>query len=162
MGAEEIRAYLSYLATDRKIAASTQNIALSALLFLYSQVFRVDLPNIENIERARQTRHLPVVLTREEIKTLLSHIEGIEHFDNFLLCCESSCLERIGDEGLIDFDRGFHRYFWGESYRSCFHPIIIVLLHYLWFSLPHASLRISSRVIFFPSQIPASSKKDCS
>jgi len=112
MGAEEIRAYLSYLATNRKIAASTQNIALSALLFLYSQVFRVDLPNIENIERARQTWHLPVVLTREEIKTLLSHIEGIEHFDNFLLCCESSCLERIGDEGVIDFDRGFHRYFW--------------------------------------------------
>ena len=124
MGAEEIRAYLSYLATDRKIAASTQNIALSALLFLYSQVFRVDLPNIENIERARQTWHLPVVLTREEIKTLLSHIEGIEHFDNFLLCCESSRLERISDEGVIDFNRSFHRYFWGESYRSCFHPII--------------------------------------
>ena len=62
MGVEEIRTYLSYLATDRKIAASTQNIALSALLFLYRQVLRVDLPNIENIERARQTRHLPVVL----------------------------------------------------------------------------------------------------
>jgi integrase len=92
-------------------------------------VFRVDLPNIENIERARQTRHLPVVLTREEIKTLLSHIEGIEHFDNFLLCCESSRLERISNQRVIDFDRAFHRCFWGEFYRSRFHPIVIVLLN---------------------------------
>lgn len=79
MGVEEIRDYLSHLATDKKIAASTQNIALSALLFLYRQVLRVNLPNIENIERARQTRHLPVVLTREEVKNLLSNIEGVEH-----------------------------------------------------------------------------------
>ena len=72
MGVEEIRADLSYLATDGKIAPSTQNIALWALLFLYRQVLRVDFPNIENIERARQTRHLPVVLT-SEVKTLLSN-----------------------------------------------------------------------------------------
>jgi len=85
MGVEEIRAYLSYLATDRKIAASTQNIALSALLFLYRQVLRVDFPNIENIKRARQTRHLPVVLTREEVKTLLSNIEGVENLVTSLL-----------------------------------------------------------------------------
>lgn len=85
MGVEEIRAYLSYLATDRKIAASTPNIALSALLFLYRQVLRVDLPNIENIERARQTRYLPVVLTREEVKTLLSNIEGVENLVTSLL-----------------------------------------------------------------------------
>ncbi|WP_366930887.1 phage integrase N-terminal SAM-like domain-containing protein [Microcoleus sp. bin38.metabat.b11b12b14.051] len=68
-----MRADLSYLATDLKIAPSTQNIALSALLFLYRQVLRVDFPNIKNIERARQTRHLPVVLTREEVKNLLSN-----------------------------------------------------------------------------------------
>ena len=50
MGVEEICAYLSHLATDKKVAASTQNIALSALLFLYRQVMQVNLPNIENIE----------------------------------------------------------------------------------------------------------------
>ena len=44
MGVEEIRTYLSHLATDKKVAASTQNIALSALLFLYRQVLKVDLP----------------------------------------------------------------------------------------------------------------------
>jgi integrase len=79
MGVEEIRAYLSHLATDKKVAASTQNIALSALLFLYRQVMQVDLPNIENIERARRTKHLPVVLTRDEEKRLLANIEGVEH-----------------------------------------------------------------------------------
>jgi integron integrase len=78
MGVAEIRAYLSHLATDKKVAASTQNIALSALLFLYRQVLQVNLPNIDNIERARRPRHLPVVLTREEVKTMLSQIEGVE------------------------------------------------------------------------------------
>lgn len=67
MGVEEIRSYLSHLATDKKIAASTQNIALFALLFLYRQVLQVNLPNIDNIERARRTRRLPVVLTREMV-----------------------------------------------------------------------------------------------
>ena len=52
MGVGEIRAYLSHLAMDKDVAASTQNVALSALLFLYRRVLRVELPNIENIERA--------------------------------------------------------------------------------------------------------------
>ena len=54
IGLEEIRSYLSYLATDKKVAASTQNIALSALLFLYRQVLKVDFPYIDKIERARR------------------------------------------------------------------------------------------------------------
>jgi integron integrase len=85
MGVEEIRSYLSHLATDKKIAASTQNIALSALLFLYRQVLQINLPNIDNIERARRTRRLPVVLTREEVKIMLSHIEGVENLLTSLL-----------------------------------------------------------------------------
>ena len=60
LGVEEIRAYLSSLATDKKVAASTQNIALSALLFLYRQVLQVNLPHIDNIERARRPKRLPV------------------------------------------------------------------------------------------------------
>ena len=79
MGMEEIQAYLSYLATDKKVAASTQNIALSALLFLYRQVLQVNLPNIDNIERAKRKKRLPVVLTREEVKTILNQIKGVEH-----------------------------------------------------------------------------------
>ena len=54
MGIEEIRAYLSHLATHKNVEASTQNIALSALLFLYRQVLKSDLPDIDNIERLRE------------------------------------------------------------------------------------------------------------
>jgi hypothetical protein len=52
MGVSEIRDYLSYLATEKTVAASTQTVALSALLFLYRQVLEIDLPYIDSIERA--------------------------------------------------------------------------------------------------------------
>jgi site-specific recombinase XerD len=71
MGVDEIRAYLTHLAVQKNVAASTQNIALSALLFLYHQVLQVDLPDIDNIERARLPKHLPVVLTCNEVKRVL-------------------------------------------------------------------------------------------
>ncbi len=107
LGVEEIRVYLSHLATEKKVAASTQNIALSALLFLYRQVLQVNLPHIDNIERARRPKRLPVVLTREEIKTILSQIEGFEHLVVSLLygsgmrLMEGLCL-RVKD---IDFSQ---------------------------------------------------------
>ncbi|MCL6436866.1 MAG: phage integrase N-terminal SAM-like domain-containing protein [Leptolyngbyaceae cyanobacterium HOT.MB2.61] len=64
MGADEIRAYLSHLAIKRNVTASTQTIALSALLFLYRHVLQIELPYIDEIERTRQPARLPVVLTR--------------------------------------------------------------------------------------------------
>jgi site-specific recombinase XerD len=67
MGVNEIREYLSHLAIEKHVAASTQNIALSALLFLYKQVLVIDLPYIDNIERAKQPERLPVVFTQEEV-----------------------------------------------------------------------------------------------
>ena len=54
MGAEEIRLFLAHLAVEGKVAASTQNVALCALLFLYRNVLQVDLPYVEGIERARR------------------------------------------------------------------------------------------------------------
>ncbi len=77
MGAEEIRQYLSYLANVGQVSASTQNQALSALLFLYREVLNVDLPYIEGIERAKRPVRVPVVLTREECNKILSHLGGI-------------------------------------------------------------------------------------
>jgi hypothetical protein len=53
MGVEEIRAYLSYLAIERNVAASTQNVAFNALLFLYRDVLKIDLPLFDRVERAR-------------------------------------------------------------------------------------------------------------
>ena len=63
MGAPEVRANLSHLAVDKKIAASTQNVALSTLLFLYRQLLHLDLPDIEEIERPQRPKRLPTVFS---------------------------------------------------------------------------------------------------
>lgn len=70
--------FLTHLAVDRKVAASTQNQALSALLFLYREVLKRDLNGLEDIEPARRPSRLPVVLTRDEVKAVLNHISGEE------------------------------------------------------------------------------------
>jgi integron integrase len=76
MGAGEVEAFLSWLAMERKVAASTQNQALQSLLFLYRHVLRLDLPWLSNVVRAHAPRHLPVVLTRDEVRRVFAHIEG--------------------------------------------------------------------------------------
>lgn len=74
MGATEIEAFLSALASDRGVAASTQNQALAALLFLYKEVLDRDLPWLEGITRAKHSKHLPTVLTQAETAALLRHL----------------------------------------------------------------------------------------
>ncbi len=68
MGAPELTQFLSSLAVDRKVAASTQNQALSTLLFLYREVLDLDLPWLDEVVRAKRPLRLPVVLTREEVR----------------------------------------------------------------------------------------------
>lgn len=63
MGAPEIEAFLSALATDRGVSASTQNQALAAILFIYRDVLDRDLPWLDGITRAKRSQHLPTVLT---------------------------------------------------------------------------------------------------
>lgn len=82
MGATEIEAFLSHLAVDRYVAASTQNQALAALLFLYKEVLRVDLPWLSNIRRAKKPVRLPTVLTHQEVAAVLGRLEG-----TVALCC---------------------------------------------------------------------------
>jgi integrase len=76
MGADEIRQFLSHLAVEGRVAASTQNVALCALLFLYRDVPGVGLPYVEVIERAKRPARVPVVFTRSEVTTLLSKLSG--------------------------------------------------------------------------------------
>jgi integron integrase len=76
MGAEEVRQFLSHLAVEGSISASTQNVALCALLFLYRDVLRAELPYVEGIERAKRPARLPVVFTRAEAAALLSRLSG--------------------------------------------------------------------------------------
>lgn len=77
MGAAEIEAFLSALATDRNVTASTQNLALSSILFLYREVLEIDLPWLDNIVRAKKPKRLPTVLSEEEVKRLLACTEGM-------------------------------------------------------------------------------------
>ena len=75
MGADEVEKFLTHLAVELHVSASTQNQALAAILFLYRQVLEMKLPWLDNIVRARQSQHLPVVLTRREVHVLLGQIE---------------------------------------------------------------------------------------
>lgn len=74
LGATAVEAFLTDLATRLHVAASTQNQALAAILFLYRQVLNVDLPWLENIVRAVKPRHLPVVLARDEVRRVLAEL----------------------------------------------------------------------------------------
>ena len=76
MGAPEIEAFLSWLATGQRVSASTQNHALSALLFLYRHVLRIEVGAIEQVPRAKMPHRVPVVLSREEVSKILKHIQG--------------------------------------------------------------------------------------
>ncbi len=76
MGAPEVEAFLTHLAVDAKISASTQNQALAAILFLYRAVLDTRLPWLESVVRAKPSLHLPVVLSREEVQRLLGLLSG--------------------------------------------------------------------------------------
>jgi len=77
LGAPEVTGFLTSLAVDGHVAASTQNQALSALLFLYREVLDVELPWLDNVVRARRPQRLPVVLTRDEVRAVLQQTEGV-------------------------------------------------------------------------------------
>ena len=76
MAEPEINAFLTHLAVKEKVSASTQNQALSALLFLYRHVLGREVGDLGEVIRARKPKHLPVVMTREEVKTVLGQLAG--------------------------------------------------------------------------------------
>jgi site-specific recombinase XerD len=76
MAEPEINAYLTHLAVKEKVSASTQNQALSALLFLYRHVLGREIGDLGEVIRARKSRHIPVVMTREEVKAVLANLAG--------------------------------------------------------------------------------------
>jgi integron integrase len=76
MGAAEVSAFLTHLATERKVSASTQNQAKAALLFLYKRVLSIELPWLDEVVQARVSKRLPVVLTPREVGALLHELNG--------------------------------------------------------------------------------------
>lgn len=108
MGEKEISSFLTDLAVNRKVAASTQNQALSALLFLYKHVLDKKLDWLEDVVRAMRPRRLPVVLTQAEAGTLLDNMTGVNGLIAKLIygtgMRKMECLRlRVMD---IDFDYG--------------------------------------------------------
>lgn len=107
LGAREVEAFLTSLAVERRVAASTQNQALAALLFLYREVLGVHLPWMDQIRRARRPERVPVVLSREEVQAVLAELVGVHWLAASLLYGSGlrllECLRlRVQD---VDFDR---------------------------------------------------------
>jgi integrase len=120
MGEAEIRDFLIFLAVQRKVAASAQNQALAALLFLYREVLNRPMESVDIGVRAKRSQRLPVVLTRDEVRRVLSGMTGISGLVAGLLCGSglrlTEALElRIKD---IDFDRGEIRLRDGKGRRD--------------------------------------------
>lgn len=107
MGAPEIAAFLSWLATGQRVSSSTQNQALSAVLFLYRHVLRIEVGGVEQVPRAKMPHRVPVVCSRKEVGTILKSIHGTVWIVVALLYGAGlrlqECLElRVKD---LDFDR---------------------------------------------------------
>ena len=85
MGGPEVAKFLTSLAVDAQVAASTQNQALSALLFLYREVLEQDLPWLDDVVHAKRTVRLPVVLTRDEVRAILRQLRGTQRLIAILL-----------------------------------------------------------------------------
>ena len=107
MGKEEVEAFLTHLAVDRGVAPSTQNLALSAILFLYQKVLAVELPWLDDVVRAKAKKRVPVVLSTGEVRVLMKHCPSSQLLPVQLLYGSGlrvmECLHlRVGD---IDFSR---------------------------------------------------------
>src|SRR5437870_3650808 len=108
LDAEAVRAFLTHLAVNEHVAASTQNQAFHALLFLYRQVLKMEPLNITGVERARSSRSLPVVFSKEEANAVIAHLKGEDKliasllYGSGLRIMEAVRL-RVKD---IDFSRG--------------------------------------------------------
>jgi site-specific recombinase XerD len=76
MAEGEVTKFLTYLAREGKVAASTQNQALSALLFLYKEVLRQEIGWLNQVERVKSPARLPVVLTKDEVRKIFAHLHG--------------------------------------------------------------------------------------
>ena len=92
MGAAEVQAFLSYLAVHAEVAASTQNVALNALLFLYRYVLHQSWPDHRPIAHAKRPRRLPTVFTQEEVTAVLSQLHGTSLLMASLLYGAGLCL----------------------------------------------------------------------
>jgi integrase len=109
MGAQEVSRYLSSLAVHGRVSPSTQNQALAALLFLYGAVLNVELPWLDDLVRAVTPRRLPVVLSREEVRAVLSALRGTPRLIGGLLYGAGLRLLECAQLRIKDIDFAAHQ-----------------------------------------------------
>lgn len=109
MGAAELEAFLSHLAVEGEVAASTQNQALAALLFLYREVLKVDLPWLDGFAPAKKSAHVPVVLTKDEVRAILNQLKDTNWLIANLLYGAGLRLQEALRLRVKDIDFGFRQ-----------------------------------------------------
>jgi len=110
MGKAEIEEYLTSLAIENKVASSTQNQAFSALLFLYKEVLGVDMSewNIQAL-RAQERKRIPVVLTKDEVKSAIENLKGIYNLITILMYGCGLRMNEVIKLRVKDIDLGFDK-----------------------------------------------------
>ena len=117
MGKKEIEEFLTYLATDKKVSPATQNQAFNAILFLYEQVMGISLKD-ENIQalRAKERKHIPVVLTREEVQNIIAQLSGVYQLIVSLMYGCGLRQKEVLNIRVKDIDFGFDKvYIWDSK-----------------------------------------------
>jgi len=109
MGASEITEFLTHLARVGNVAAATQNQALSAILFLYQRVLKQDVSWIDDVERAKKPKRIPVVLTRDEVHKIFAHLHGMSRLMAGLLYGSGLRLMECVRLRVKDVDFGYAR-----------------------------------------------------
>ena len=108
MGAPEVTRFLTSLAVESRVASSTQNLVLNALLFIYRVVLEQDLPWLDDVVRAKRPQRLPVVLTRDEVRALLGRLDGTPKIMALLLYGAGLRLLECAELRVKDVDFGRH------------------------------------------------------
>lgn len=106
---EEITAFLNFLANERNVAASTQNQALCALVFMYDHVLKEPMPMLKNLERAKKPTRLPVVLTENEVQDILRRLKGLPLLVVMLLYGSGLRISEALRLRILDIDFEYHQ-----------------------------------------------------
>ena len=117
MGKEEIESFLTFLATKKRVSPTTQNQAFSAILFLYKEVLGIDMSewNIQAL-RAQERKHIPVVLTKEEVQKVLQNLNGIYKLIVTLMYGCGLRMSEVLNIRIKDLDFGFDKlYIWDSK-----------------------------------------------
>lgn len=104
-----IVAFLNDLANRKNVAASTQNQALSAIIFLYKHILKNPIENLDKLKRAKKSSHMPVVLTESETRSVISHLDGVQHLFASLLYGAGLRISEALRLRILDIDFGYHQ-----------------------------------------------------